>query len=279
MASFTKAIAVGNAHAFLGFIDANGFLIGGSASAPAAGAAGSGMIPLTGIKTASPTIPERETVQVTGDDDLLGEFDFASLATRSFIGEFAVMNLELEAALLGTNVETFGEIKMGGLDVDNPAELNTCLIVQSRAKKYNANNIGQKGWVGVIIPLLVAQPLGRDTFGERSPGVFRIQFTPQKAAYRPWGTTISAADLGRTGPRYLPFTSEYPITMHAHTGTGALQTFTLDYEPISAAKTVVTSNRVGQTVSSVAATAPYSVSISGTPISGANVVTLYQFDA
>lgn len=279
MASFTKSIAAGNSYAFLGFIDSNGFMVGSSTSAPSQGAAGSAMIRLLGIKTAAPTVPEREVVQVTGDDDLMGEFDFSSLTSRSFVAEFAVQDLATEALLLGTNVETLGEIKLGALDVVSPAELNVCLIIQSRAKKQDTGSVGQAGWQGVIIPLATAAPLGRDTFNERSPGVFRMQITPQTASNNPWGITILDANTGTTGLRYRPFTSENPITMHAHTGNAALSTFTLDYAPISAAKTSVTSRRVAQTVTTVSTSSPYSVTISGTPIGGSQMVTVYEYNA
>lgn len=280
MGTFTKAIAAGNAKAFLGFIDSNGFLVGSATTAPAAGAAGSPMLALTGIKAASPTVPERDVVQVTGDDDLLGEFDFASLTSRSFVAEFAIQNLELEALLLGTNVETLAEIKLGALDVVSPAELNVCLILQSRAKKQNSGVVGQAGWTGVIVPLATAAPLGRDAFSERSPGVFRLQITPQTASNNPWGVTILDSNTGTTGLRYRPFNSENPITMHAHTGNAVLQTWTLDYQPVSAAKTSLTADRVALAVSSVSTSAPYSVTTSATaPIGDAHLVTVYEFAA
>lgn len=277
MASFNKSIAAGNAYAFIGFIDSNGFMIGSATTAPVSGAAGSPMIPLLGIKTAAPTVPEREVVQVTGDDDLLGEFDFSSHTSRSFVAEFAVQDLATEALLLGTNVETLGEIRLGALDVLNPAELNVCLIIQSRAKKQDAGTVGQAGWQGVIIPLATAAPLGRDSFSERSPGVFRLQITPQTASNNPWGVTILDANTGTTGLRYRPFNAEKPITMHAHTGTGALSTFTLDYQPVSAAKTSVTQRRVAASVSSVSTSSPYSVTVGAAPIGGAPIVTVYEF--
>lgn len=279
MASFTKAIAAGNAKAFLAFIDSNGFMIGSAITAPAQAAAGSAMTELTGIKAAAPTVPERELVQITGDDDLLGEFDFSSLTSRSFVVEIATQDLELEAKLLGTTVQTVGEAKIGAYDVDSPAELNVCLILQSRAKKYSTGSIGQKGWNGVIVPMATAQPLGRDGFNERGAAVYRLQITPQKASNFPWGITITTANVGKTNPRFLPFNTEYPVTMHAHTGTGALSTFTLDYQPVSAAKTATYSARVAQTVTSVSTSAPYSVTISGTPIGGAQLVTFYEFQS
>lgn len=280
MATFSKSIAAGNTYAFMGFVDSNGFMVGSATSAPSSGATGSPMMRISGIKTASPTVPEPEVVQVTGDDTLLGEFDFDSLTQRSFTIEVAVQDLATEALLQGTNVETLGEIKLGALDILNPAELNACLIIQSRAKKQDIGAVGQKGWNGVIIPLATVKPLGRDTFAERGPAVFRYFVTPQLASNNPWGVTILDANAGTTGLRYRPFTAENPITMHAHTGNASLQTWTLDYAPVSAVKTSLISNRVALAVSSVSTTAPYSVTTSASaPITGASLVTVYEFAA
>lgn len=280
MASFSKAAVAGNANAWLGFIDSNGFMVGSTTSAPAQTAAGSGMIALTGIKEAAPTVPEQEVVQSTGDDTVIAEFDFSNTTSRSFVAEFAVGNLDLDALLQGTLVETVGEAKMTGLDVLNPAELNVCVIIQSRAKKQDAGVVGQKGWSGIIIPIASAKPLGRGGFSERSPGSFRLQITPQTAGNHPWGVTIAEANAGTTGQKFTEFDSEYPLTMHAHTGNGALQTFTLDKKPISPAKTAILSNRNSIATASVSTSLPYSFTTSATaPIGGSQIVTLYEYDA
>ncbi len=279
MASFTKAIAAGNAYAQIGFIDSNGFLVGSATSAPANGAVGSGLLDITGIKTAAPAVPDPEFVQVTGDDVLLGEFDFESLTSRGFVIETAVGNLELDALLQGTNVVSFGDGKIGALDVLNPAELNAMLIIQSRAKKYNTGVVGQKGWTGVILPLATVKPLGRSGFDERGAAVYRYSVTPQLASNAPWGVTFDDTNFGTPGLRHIPFNFENPITMHAHSGNGSLQTFTLTRAPISAAKTITYSARVAQVVTGVSTTSPYSVTISGTPIGGAQMTTIYEFAA
>ena len=138
--------------------------------------------------------------------------------------------------------------------------------------------VGQSGWTGVWIPLATAKPLGRSSFDERGPAVYRYQITPQIASNNPWGITIAAANTGTTGLRYRPFTSENPVTAHAHTGTGALQTFTLDYQPISAAKTTTITQKVNDPVASVSTSSPYSVTLSGTPIGAAPMVTVYEFE-
>lgn len=279
MTSFTKSATAGNTECWLGFLDSNGFLAGSSPTAPSQGAAGSAMVRLYGIKEAPVAVPEQDVVQVTGDDDLIAEFDFTNIGTRSFVAEFAVEDLNMVAQLQGTLVETVGEIKMTGLDVIAPAELNVCLILQSRAKKIDAGVRGQKGWAGVIIPVATAKPLGRNGFSERTPGVYRLQITPQTASNHPWGISILDANAGTSGQRFTVFTAENPITMHAHSGNGALSTFTLDYAPVSAAKTKVYSARVAQTTSSVSTSAPYSVTITGTPIGAAQMITVYEYSA
>lgn len=278
MASFSKSIDAGNDYAFLGIRDSNGFLVGQGTSAPSQGASGSAMFRLLGIKEAPVTAAERSAVVATGDNGkVLATFNFLDPTPRSFVIELAVDDLERDATILGTTVQTIGEIKLGAYDIIDPAEINVSLILQSNAKKWNTGVVGQAGWGGYIIPLATAVPLSRNGFSESTPGVFRLQVTPQTADMDPWGITITDSTAGTAGLGFYKFDSEYPITMHAHTGTGALSTFTLDYKPVSAAKTKVYSARVAQTTTSVSTTAPYSVTISGTPIGGAQMVTIYEF--
>ena len=279
MAAPTKAISAGSSYAFLGFLDSNGYLTGASTTAPVAAAAGSMMLRLLGIKTASPTIPEPDVTQITGDDILLGEFTWDSNASRAFVIEVAVMDMTTEALLTGTNVQTWGQVSVGALDVAERAEDNVCLILQSRAKKQDTGVKGQAAWSGVIIPLATAQVLGRVSYSEREGAVYRINITPQLASYTPAGVTISTANEGTTGVRYYPFTSENPITMIRHTGNAVLATFNVsaDYPVISAAKVYTHSNRVQATVSSVNTSTP-SFTLSSAPADGAAVVTLYEFD-
>jgi hypothetical protein len=279
MASFTKGAAAGNQRAFAWFIDDNGFPTGATNTAPSAGATGSGAFQIKGVKTASPTIPESDTVQVTGDDDLISEFSFASLTTRAFTVEYSVEDLTVVAAMLGTTLVTWGEVKVALLDIVSPPERNMGFIFQSRAKKQDSGVMGQAPWHGAIVPIATAEPLGRASFDERGAAVFRMRITPQIAGYDPFGVTIQSANYGTSGGRYATFLSEHPLHLMRHTGTGAIAEFTLDYQPISAAKTPVYANRVLQTTSSVSTSAPYSYTTSGNPASGAAIVSVYEHEA
>lgn len=278
MGSFTKAAASGVKHMFGWFIDDNGFPTGASPTPPSQGATGSGAFNLRGIKTAAPASPEPETTQSTGDDGLIAEFDYESIATRGFIAELAVVDMGINSTILNTTVRTVGELKMALEDIPNPIERNMGFIIQGRAKKQDLGVTGQKGWEGVILPLCTAMPLGRASYDERGAAIYRMKITPQLAGFDPMGLTISSAQDGSDGGRRYRFTSEYPIHLHTWRGSGAIATFNTQHRVISAAKTPVYGNRVLLTTSSVTPATP-SVTLSGNPASGAVLASLYEFDS
>lgn len=277
MGSFTKGVAAGNRYAFGWFIDDNGFPLGSSTSAPSQGATGSPAVNLEGIKVAAPTSPEQETVPVTGDDELIEEFDFSPTTARSFVIEYATESLAFISAILGTNVVTWGEAKAAIMDIPNAPERNMGFIFQSRAKKRNVGVSGQKGWNGKVVPLASATPLGRASFDERGAATFRMQITPHLAGYDPFGLTILSSNYGAGGGRYIPFFSEYPLTLHTWRGTGAIPTFNTQHRVISVAKTPVYGNRILLTTSSVTPATP-SLTLSGNPAGDAVLVSLHEFD-
>jgi hypothetical protein len=277
MATFTEWIAAGYAYGFIYFIDSNGFATGGSPTAPAQGAAGSAALRIRAVKSAAPTIPDPETTQVTGDDDLEGEFQYPSIASRRFNIEYSVESHTRNATLLNVTSQVWGEITATPMDIPNPPDYNVGVILQSKAQKKNTGVEGQTGWSGVLVPLATATPLGRAGFDERGAAVFRMSIAPQKAGYDPFGITINDTTYSTTAARYLPFTSEYPIVLQAWRGTGAILQFTLDYQPISAVKTPVYVNRVLATTSSVITTSPYSVDLSANPAGAAAIVALHEF--
>lgn len=276
MPASNSAIAGGNQWFFGGFLDEFGYLKGGTNTAPSSGATGSPMFQIVGVQEATPATPERETIQILGDDDLLGEIPLTSIASRRFTAGYAVQNLTQEANLQGTNVETLGEILMGALDIVEEAEYDTCYILQSRALKQDSGVKGRKGWNGVLIPLAIGKPLGRRAFSSRAAAAFALDITPQIAGYSPWGITHLSSNVGTPGLRYRPFNSEYPIVMERWTGNGALSTFNLSHTPVSVAKTFVAVRRIPATVSSVNTSTP-SMTLSAAPADGAEVVALYQF--
>lgn len=271
----TTGAAAGTTYGYLGFMSSNGFLYGGTTSAPSAGSS-SGMLRIKGIKTAAPTVPEAEVVQATGDDGLIAEFSFNSIAQRSFIIETAVGSLDQDALLQATLVQSMGDIRWGALDTNDTVTFNVCVLLQGQAKSQDAASTGTAVWNGVLIPLATANVLGRTAFTEREPATWRWQITPQLSSYDVWGITIADGVHGTTGMRQKPFFSPNPLHMQAFTGAGSAAAISLDYTPISAAKTHIYANRalIGTTsIDAGAKTATPSSSIT----SGYNGVVVYEY--
>jgi hypothetical protein len=272
-----RNIAAGNRDSYIGFFNDAGFFIGGSTTAPAQGAS-SGMLELLGVQEVPLTVPDPTLVPIPGDDDVLGTFDFDSDAARQYIITTAVNDLALTALLLGTNVESIAGGDWGVLDVLSATEVNACLIHQSRAKKYDSSNKGQKAWAGDVIMTATVKPLGRQTFANRAAAVYRWQVTEQVASHEIWGVTFaSGSGAGTEAPYRRNFRSDYPYHIQAFTGNGAIDEIPLDHKPVSTAYAWAWQDQgVPLTVSSVNTTTK-TATLSTTPAADRPVYVLYGY--
>jgi hypothetical protein len=240
MSGSRSNIAAGTQLAFYGIYDSSGVLKGSTTGTLAQGTAGSGMKQLVGIKRANPGPAQPEDVDITGDDTVLGSIEFGPSETPSFVIESAVFDLDIQAALQGTSVESLGDLRLGVAQPDNAVYPDICLIVQGKAKKFDAGVKGIKAWVGYIIPVCTVIPLDREEYSERTAGVNRYQVNTQVANQKPWGVTIADGDLGTTGAPLIPFTSDNPITMHTFIGDGATSDYgPVDKTPVSVGKIII----------------------------------------
>lgn len=270
-----QVASAGNKYTFIAFLDSEGYAIGGTPTAPANGAQ-SGARRVLGVKETPVTIPEPETVQATGDDDLIAEFKFNSIQPRTYIMTMAVGDLTLESYFAGTNVETIAGGSFVVNDVIDAPELMISLIHQQRAVQQDTGVRGAQAWAGYIIPQATATYLGRDSFSERTPATYRIAITPQRATNFPWGVTFSD-NSGTEAGTVIDFQSSYPYHLVAFTGDNSTDDWTLDYQPISAARTGGWHFRTPVGVSSVATTSPYQATLASAAGSGVKGVVLYQF--
>jgi len=283
MAAPNRDVAAGSRYNQLFFYSSAGALTGSTTTAPSSGSTGSPAYHVIGWKTGSPTINEPETEVVTGDDVRLAEFQFESVAERRFTVDVAVNDLTLFARLLGTNVQTLGEIKVGAMDIVDADDINCGMIIQGKAKKFDSGSKGVAAYDGVIVPLATAKPLGRVAFEERAAAVFRFSISPQVADKHPWGITINESTVGSSGATYLPFTAENPVALHTFRGTGAETDFIVQHVPISVAKTYAVTRIVGggavvATVDSVTS-ATKTVVLNSAPADGAEVHLLYELSS
>lgn len=279
MTGSNRGIAAGAQYSFLGYYDQNGFLTGGTPTAPAnALTTGSAFTHILGIKEASPTVPAPDEVVIDGDDIRLGSFTFDSIASRGFEIQVAAYNLDQEADMLGTNVQTVGTMKLGVSDIVDRVERNCCLILQSRNQSQDAGTKGVAKWGGVFIPLATVVPLGRQTFSSRTGAIWRLFVTPQPSSQHPWGVTFSENNAGTAGATLMPFTSDNPITMHVFSGDGIVTSWNLKHRPVSATATSAWADRVALTVNSVSRTSPYPMVLSAAVRASGRIAVAYEFD-
>lgn len=279
MAAPNRGIAAGAQYSFLGFYDSNGFLTGGTPTAPTnADASGNPFAHILGIKEASPTVPTPDEVVIDGDDTRLGSFSFDSIAPRAFEIQVAAFNLQQEADLLGTNVESVAGMKLGVLDIVDRQERDSCLILQGRSKKQDAGTKGIAAWEGLFIPLATVIPLHRQAFSSRTGAVYRLHVTPQVASHRPWGITLSDGLAGTVGGTYMPFSSDNPIHIHVFSGDGIVTSWNLKHRPVDVASSAAFADRVGLGITSVSRTSPYPMVLSGAVRTSGRIAVVYQFD-
>jgi len=261
-----RTASAGNKYSFLGFLDDDGFLIGGTPDAPAAGEA-SGMLRLTGIKEVPITIPDSDIISATGDDTNIADFDFDSDQPRRYIATMAVEDLNLITYLTGVDQATIAGGSWADFDVVDAPERTACLIHQQRAVDLDSG----KAWKGILVRRATVKYLGQDSMNERTPSTFRLSVTPQPAMHDPWGFTLQKL------ARFKKFQSAYPYTMSAFTGDGAETTFHLDYEPVEVAKSQATVERIARTITSVDPAYPYGFTLSLAAVGNGRGQMLYQF--
>jgi hypothetical protein len=97
----------------------------------------------------------------------------------------------------------------------------------------------------------------------------------------PWGLTLTEALNGTETGYAIPFNADNPIHMKRWVGDNTAVTFTLDYAPVSVAKTYVVVFPSGgvpfvATVNSVSAVNK-TFTLSAAPATNAAVVALYEF--
>ncbi len=281
--AFKQTIQAGTQQAWIAFVSNDKNIItGGSVTAPTAGATGSAGIQLTGIQTAPTGIPEGESVAVNGDDTLLGSIEFDSADPTQFVINLGQFDLDTEALLQSTVVETFADsgVSMGVMRPITPDYPDVCLLIQGKAKKQDVSVKGQKAYAGYLYPLCTIQPIGRETFEGRTAGTNRYKVTAQPTSNKAWGTTITESANGTTAATALPFTSDYPMTMHRFTGNGVLLTFTgLSKVPAGTTSAIVAIDGVQQSGNFTLSPANQTITFTSAPANGAKIVVFYQYSS
>lgn len=275
----SERIGAGFRFNYYGFTDSNGYFLGGTNTAPAAGDQdGSGLIRLKGSRTMPLNIPPPDIEVVTGDDEPEVSFEFDAEALPNGILETSVRNNTFEASAQKTKVRTLGDLDVGVLDPANRGSESLCFLLSRRAKSWAAGTEGVKKWEALFVPRCSVKPL-YTTVEQRAFTPYQYNINLSKSGRTGW-STVSENLHGTTSASLFPIDSDNPLYLHRWTGNGAVVAFTTTYEPVSGAKTYVFVNDILQTV-----TVDYTVSgkvitfeVGSTPASDAVIVALIEID-
>ena len=282
-----KAVAAGAASVYYGAVDSAGYLIGSTATAPAAGDAnGSAMLQLEGVKNFpfSPNAPER--MNITGDDGAIAQFLWQPIELPTGDTTFAVSDQDFAALAMSTKSHNIGGYQFLGIQPGSVTYQDLCFLVTSQSKSRTTGSVGSSMFYSYLIMKANAFYQGRDVFAERGEAAFVYNIIANKADAYPWGLAFSDETTGDTEFVVMEMTSAYRPIIQRWTGDNDKTTFTL-------AKNIAedSANNIAVYVDGVAATyaadAPGasafgvtesttdSIVLGSAPGAGAKIVALY----
>ena len=229
----------------VGLLDEDGWNIGGTAAGPTAGT--QLLVPmrrLKGAKTAELPVPDPQVVTATGDNKPLAQFVFPANTLPAGAVTAAISDLDLEALLQRSLVETFGNQRIGVLASENISFVNMCMILQGPARDGDDPTIEE--WAGYYVLTGNMVPVGDDGYTEVTVGTDRYYITTNPARRKLWGATLSAVDNGTLRAAIMRFKNPYPIQVEVGLGNGTEDTFIVNRDIPNATEVQVLLNGVPQ---------------------------------
>lgn len=272
----SQAVAAGFVNAYIGFKDSNGYLKGGSTTAPSNGAAtGNPMRRLLGVVSSGIPVPAPVITPIPGDNTVLALFIFDPDNLPQYDLDMSVEDYNVIAAVYNGQVDNLGELSTVML-MPQGAVLSDCaLILQSQAKtppNYTS------AWEGAMVLNTQLTYLGRQNFQSKQAAVYRFHGVCNMSAMRLPGFTFTAARNTYEQAPVEVFSGENPITLHRFTGDNSRTQFTLAHTPITVAKTIVAINGLQLAASAYTVTpATNLLTITSAPGTGAVIEVLYEY--
>ncbi len=223
-----KVTSAGAASVYYGAVDSTGYLIGSTASAPAAGDAdGSSMAQLEGVKNFPfvPNAPDR--LNITGDDGAIAQFLWNPIELPTGDATFAVSDMDFAALAMTTLVHDLGGYEFLGVQPANVTYQDLCLLVTAQAKSRTTATAGSSLFYNYLIMKANAYYQGRDAFAERAEAAFIYNLIANKSTNYPWGVAFTDGVNGDTEFVVMEFTSAYRPMIQRWTGNAVLDTFNL----------------------------------------------------
>lgn len=241
------------------------------------GANGYNGIDVTGARSVSLNVPENQKIVHVGDDvpfamDFLPPTELASGSLTT-----AKTNQTLDALLSNTLVQTLGEWEIDGLDTSTAGnEIDVCLFYWRQALVTDPadSDFSSRRWQTHAIVKARITPQGA-TPDQGAADLNNYSITPTKSTAAPYGSSFTQVVNGFTQAARLRMTGEYPIMMERYTGNATLDTFNLEFTPLTAAKTKCFVDGAAATVSSVN-TGAKTFTLSAAPANAGKVIVLYE---
>lgn len=272
-------IGAGFRYIFFGTSDTEGFLQGNGATATANGTI-QPMLRLRGARTFPVTIPDRDRVPVSGDDEPLVTFSFASEQLPNGVMASAVRSLDFEALCKSTLVETIGDLRAGSMAAGGEVSRTMMLLLQREAKKYEGSTKGPTAWEIIMIPACEINPAGAE-WEQRTFNPYNYSINISKAGTAVYGASYTEALRGTNELALEPIEADNPVMIEGGYGDGAETGFTLAYTPVaaSAAKVHVWLDNVKQTYTTHYTVTGTGLNFVSAPGDGVHIGVLYEVAA
>ena len=213
---------------------------------------------IDGAKSFTSNVPDSQFVTHTGNDQAFAqdvlpptELENASLTTGK-------TNLSADAILSDTLVEEIGgDLVMGGMSTNKQGCEPQVILMgwrQALDTDPNSTNFGQRRYITNMYPSARTIPQAGNT-EEGGDDVNNYNVAPTVVTQTPWGVSFSEVTNGFTRGQRLRFISDNPLMVEGFDTDGIETTFSLDFAPISVAKTHVWFYGSPQTVDSIDASA------------------------
>lgn len=272
-------IGAGFRYIYYGVADSSGYLQGNGATAAANGTI-QPMLRLRGARTFPVTIPERDRVSVSGDDEPLVTFSFASEQLPNGVMATAVRSLDFEALCKSTEVESIGDLRAGSMAAGGETSRTIMLLLQREAKKFQGATKGPASWEVILIPACEINPSGSE-WEQRTFNPYNYSINMSKSGIAVYGASYTEASRGTSDMAIEPIEADNPIMIEGGYGDDAQTLFSLSYDPVasSAAKVHVYLDNQKQTYTTHYSVVAGVLTFITPPGDGVHIGVMYEVSA
>ena len=272
-------IGAGFKYIYYGVADSSGYLQGNGAT-PATNGTIQPMLRLRGARTFPVTIPERDRVPVSGDDEPLVAFSFASEQLPNGVMSTAVRSLDFEGLVKSTLVESIGDLRAGSMAAGGEVSRTMMLLLIREAKKFEGATKGPLAWEVVMIPSCEISPAGAE-WEQRTFNPYNYSINISKAGQGLYGGSYTEAARGTSDMAIEPIEADNPIMIEGGYGDAAQLTFPLSVLPVanSAAKVHVYLNNQKQIYTTAYSVVAGVLTFVSAPGAGVHIGVMYEVAA